>query len=121
MGEEWRSTNVYLEDVVQSVTKTHTPTCFKINFIDFDGILMFHQCFDLYVYMYMHMQLIHPFEGMEYRKTLQELREIGKKCINGRIALLERGEILPNDILSHILQIASKLLHSSDQSVRNII
>ena len=66
------------------------------------------------------MQLIHPFEGMEYRKTIQELREIGKKCINGRIALLERGDILPNDILSHILQIASKLLHTSDQSVCNV-
>ena len=74
-----------------------------------------------HIYMYMHMQLIHPFEAMKYRKTIRAIRAIGKKCINGRIALLEKGEILPNDILSHILQIASKLLHTSDQSVRNVM
>ena len=66
-------------------------------------------------------QLFHPFESQKYRKSIQELRAVGRKCIVDRIALLERGEPLPNDILSCILKIASEFLHTSEENVHDMM
>ena len=39
----------------------------------------------------------------------------------GRIAMLEKGEPLPNDILSRILQVASELVCNSQKIPHNVI
>ena len=49
-------------------------------------------------------QYFHPFEAAEYRKVARAVRAIGRDCINKRIQMIEIGEQVPNDILTHILQ-----------------
>lgn len=36
------------------------------------------------------------------------MRKIGKDCIQKRIKSIEKEEVVPNDVLTHILQSASK-------------
>ncbi|XP_064388742.1 cholesterol 24-hydroxylase-like [Halichondria panicea] len=52
-------------------------------------------------------QYIHPFEAEAYRETVRAIRTIGRDCIKKRIAMVERGVEVPNDILTHILGLAS--------------
>ncbi|KAL5496599.1 hypothetical protein EMCRGX_G012912 [Ephydatia muelleri] len=52
-------------------------------------------------------QYLHPFEAKGYRKAVRALRTIGKECIVKRIKALDSGEEVPNDILTHILKVAS--------------
>eukprot|EP00731_Ephydatia_muelleri_P008176 Em0004g514a len=52
-------------------------------------------------------QYLHPFEAKGYRKAVRALRTIGKECIVKRIKSLDSGEKVPNDILTHILKVAS--------------
>ncbi len=51
-------------------------------------------------------QYIHPFEAEAYRETVRAIRTIGRDCIKKRIAMVERGVEVPNDILTHILGLA---------------
>lgn len=51
-------------------------------------------------------QYLHPLEAKEYREVIRALRLIGEDCIKKRIHMVESGEPAPNDILTHILQIA---------------
>ena len=67
------------------------------------------------------MQLIHPFEAQKYRKSIRELRAVGRKAIMDRIALLETGEPLPNDLLSCVLKVASELIHTSERNVHYVL
>ena len=55
------------------------------------------------------LQYLHPFEAEGYRETVRAIRAIGRDCIQKRIGTIENGEQPPNDILSHILQVVSKL------------
>ena len=55
-------------------------------------------------------QFLHPFEAAKYRDAVQSIRAIGRDCIKGRIQMIESGEQVPNDILTHILQIPCKYL-----------
>ena len=57
-------------------------------------------------------QYFHPFEAKGYRKAVRPLSTIGNKCIVKRIKALDNGEEVPNDILTHILKVASKWLHA---------
>lgn len=60
-------------------------------------------------FTFLFMQYYHPFEAAEYRKVSRSLRAIGRDCIKKRIQMIESGERVPNDILTHILQLACKL------------
>ena len=51
-------------------------------------------------------QYLHPLEAEKYREVIRALRLIGEECIKKRIQMVESGEPVPNDILTHILQIA---------------
>ncbi len=44
-----------------------------------------------------------------YKQTAQALRMIGRDCIKKRIEMVESGAEVPNDILTHILQVACEL------------
>ena len=66
------------------------------------------------------MQYVHPLEAREYQESIRVIRKIGRECILRRIAMLEKDEPLPNDILSHILAIASKCLGSSASQSLNL-
>ena len=55
-------------------------------------------------------QYMHPIETESYRETARAIRMIGKDCIERRIRAIKTGEQVPNDILSHILEHASKKL-----------
>ena len=57
---------------------------------------------------YEFMQYYHPFEAALYRRTSRSLRAIGRDCIKRRIQMIENGEKVPNDILTHILQLTCK-------------
>lgn len=52
-------------------------------------------------------QYLHPYEAEGYREVIRALRMIGRDCIKTRIQMVETGEQVPNDILTHILQMAS--------------
>ena len=52
-------------------------------------------------------QYIHPFETRSYRETIRAMRTIGRECIKKRIRAFENKEQLPDDILTHILGVAS--------------
>ena len=54
------------------------------------------------------LQYMHPWKSGEYRKVAQTIRQIGRDCIQERIAAVKNGEEVPNDILSTILKIGSK-------------
>ena len=58
------------------------------------------------------LQYIHPLEARAYQESIRVIRKIGRECILRRIAMLEKGEPAPNDILSHILSIARKCWRS---------
>ena len=53
---------------------------------------------------------MHPFEAEGYRETVRAIRIIGRDCIMKRIKMIESGAEVPNDILTHILQLACKLI-----------
>ena len=53
-------------------------------------------------------QILHPFETERYCKAVRTLREIGKECIQKRIKEVNDGREVPNDILSFMLQSASR-------------
>ena len=55
------------------------------------------------------LQYLHPLEAEGYRETVRAIRAIGRDCIQKRIRTIKSGEQPPNDILSHILQVVSKL------------
>lgn len=42
-----------------------------------------------------------------YREAARAVRALGYKCIEKRIRAIQKGEEIPNDILSQILQIKS--------------
>ena len=44
-----------------------------------------------------------------YKQTARALRMIGRDCIKKRIEMVESGAEVPNDILTHILQVACEL------------
>ena len=70
------------------------------------------------------LQYYHPFKAEEYRRTSRAIRAIGRDCIKKRIQLIESGEQVPNDILTHILQVASTYValwvHNSSRMVMHI-
>ena len=45
-----------------------------------------------------------------YREAARAVRALGYKCIEKRIRAIQKGEEIPNDILSQILQIKSMTL-----------
>ena len=51
---------------------------------------------------------MHPWKSEEYREAARMIRQIGRDCIQERIAAVKNGEEVPNDILSTILKIGSK-------------
>ena len=51
---------------------------------------------------------MHPFEAEDNREAMRALRKIGRDCIKKRIEMVKSGEQVPNDILTQILQMASK-------------
>lgn len=51
-------------------------------------------------------QYLHPLEAAKYRNAARSVRAIGRDCIKRRIQSIEDGEQVPNDILTHILQIS---------------
>ena len=53
---------------------------------------------------------MHPFKAEGYRETVRAIRIIGRDCIMKRIKMIESGAEVPNDILTHILQLACKLI-----------
>ena len=55
---------------------------------------------------YPSLQYFHPLEAEGYREVMRALRLIGRDCIKKRIAMIESGEQVPNDILTQILQMA---------------
>ena len=59
-------------------------------------------------YFYQCGQYLHPFEAVKYRQAAKDIRAIGRDCIKRRIKMIESGEQVPNDILTHILQIPCK-------------
>ena len=65
------------------------------------------------------MQLLHPFEAASYREATRAIRKIGKKCIETRISALKNGEKCERDILSCILNHASKHNNYSTLDVYN--
>ena len=56
------------------------------------------------------MQLLHPLKAKEYAKSARAMRSIGRECIKKRIKLIENGNEVPNDILTHILRVACKFI-----------
>ena len=54
------------------------------------------------------LQYLHPFQAAKYRSVVRQIRAIGRNCIKERIQVIENNEQTPNDILSHILQMACK-------------
>jgi len=52
---------------------------------------------------------LHPNKVEGYREAARAIRTIGRDCIQKRIRAIENGEEVPDDILSHILQITGKL------------
>ncbi len=66
------------------------------------------------------LQYIHPLEAEAYRETVRAIRIIGRDCIKKRIAMVESGEEVPNDILTHILGLACKPTTDTVSSVINI-
>lgn len=54
-------------------------------------------------------QYLHPWKSEEYREAARALRRVGEECIRKRMTAVKNGEEVPNDILSTILQVASKL------------
>lgn len=52
---------------------------------------------------------MHPNKVEGYREAARAIRTIGRDCIQKRIRAIENGEDVPDDILSHILQITGKL------------
>ena len=55
-------------------------------------------------------QYLHPLEAEEYREVVRALRLVGEDCIKKRILMVESGELVPNDILTHILQITCEFV-----------
>lgn len=49
---------------------------------------------------------------MDVRNACEFLRSFGRKIINERLALVEDGVDLPNDILTNILKSTSKKVHN---------
>ncbi len=60
-------------------------------------------------FSFLNQQLFHPLKAREYAQTARALRSIGRDCIKKRIELVESEAEVPNDILTHILQVACKL------------
>ncbi len=54
--------------------------------------------------------MFHPLKTRDYANTARALRSLGRDCIKKRIELVESGAEVPNDILTHILQVACKYL-----------
>ena len=54
------------------------------------------------------LQYMHPWKSEEYREAARMIRQIGRDCIQERMAAVKNGEDVPNDILSTILKIGSK-------------
>ena len=48
------------------------------------------------------------------RAAISLLRETGRKCVQGRIDAKKRGEKLPNDILTYILDASNNLEADAD-------
>ena len=55
-------------------------------------------------------QYLHPFEAAKYRNAARSVRAIGRDCIKRRIQSIESGEQVPNDILTHILQLSCEYI-----------
>ena len=55
------------------------------------------------------LQYLHPFDSRQYAEAASAVRIIGRDCIQRRITALERGDQVPNDILTHILRSARTL------------
>ena len=56
------------------------------------------------------LQYLHPFQSREHAKSIRAIRKIGRNCIKKRIESLERGDTLPNDILTCMLRMARKCI-----------
>ena len=66
------------------------------------------------------LQYFHPLEAAKYRKISRAIRAIGRDCIKKRIQLVENGQQVPNDILTHILQGACMYINNIIWSLHNI-
>ena len=53
-------------------------------------------------------QLLHPFESASYREAVRAIRKIGRDSILRRLQAINQGKEVPVDILSCILEFASK-------------
>lgn len=68
------------------------------------------------------LKYLHPFEAAKYRQAARDIRAIGRDCIKRRIKMIENGEQVPNDILTHILQIPCKLIDDKkDLNVKSVL
>ena len=54
------------------------------------------------------MQFLHPVETNSYRQAAAAIRQIGRECILERIATIKKGRSCPIDLLTYILEFASK-------------
>ena len=93
---------------------SHVFTALEASFIQFASktILCMRLSINIHVLIMFSLQYIHPMESRVYQESIRVIRKIGRECILRRIAMLEKGEPVPNDILSHILSIARKCSRS---------
>ncbi|XP_022090979.1 cholesterol 24-hydroxylase-like [Acanthaster planci] len=57
----------------------------------------------------------------ECREGVRLIRETGRKCVLDRIAAKKRGEKIPNDILTYILQQSNDLQDDEDFTMENML
>ena len=54
------------------------------------------------------MQFLHPMETRSYKEAARAIRKMGKACILERLAAIKRGENCQKDLLTCMLELASK-------------